>query len=74
MSKRKFINTEVEVYLFEWDDNELIEEVESRGYEVKQKLDLSPIEHCWNRGDKKEALILLEREFKWLHGLSNLVK
>lgn len=62
---------DIDVGLDEWDDEELIEEIKSRGYNVDDE-DLTEIEWRWRRGDKKEALILLEREFKWLSGLSDL--
>lgn len=68
----KYISTEVEVALDEWDDDELIEEINSRGYKVEEDEDLVAIQWRWNRGEKKEALILLERQFKWLRGISDL--
>jgi hypothetical protein len=68
----KYISTEVEVVLDEWDDDELIEEIRSRGYKVEEDEDLVAIQWRWNRGEKKEALILLERQFKWLRGISDL--
>ena len=71
MGSIKYISTEVEVDLGEWTDNDLIDEIKSRGYNVDDE-DLTEIEWRWRRGDKKEALILLEREFKWLRGLSDL--
>lgn len=71
MSSTKYITTEVEVGLDEWDDEELIEEIKARGYKVNDE-DVTNIEWCWRRGQKKEALILLEREFKWMRGISDL--
>lgn len=71
MSSTKYISTEVEVGLDEWDDEELIEEIKARGYKVNDE-DVTNIEWCWRRGQKKEALILLEREFKWMRGISDL--
>lgn len=73
MSNTKYISTEVEVGLDEWDDSELIDEIKARGYKVEDEEDLVNVELCWRRGDKKEALILLEREFKWLRGVSDLM-
>jgi hypothetical protein len=53
---------------------ELIEEVKYRGYKVEEEdEDMTEVQWRWRRGDKKEALILLEREFKWLRGISQLV-
>lgn len=69
----KYISTEVEVGLEEWDDDELIEEIQARGYKVEEDdEDMTEVQWRWRRGDKKEALILLEREFKWLRGISEL--
>ena len=68
----KYISTEVEVGLEEWDDDELIEEIQARGYKVENDEDMTEVQWRWRRGDKKEALILLEREFKWLRGISEL--
>ena len=73
MSSTKYISTEVEVGLEKWDDKELIKEIKERGYNVEEPEDLVNVEWCWRRGQKKEALILLEREFKWLRGVSELV-
>lgn len=65
---------EVDVELDDFEDAELIDEIEARGYSVEdQAHDIIAIEYCWQRGDKKEALILLERKFPELRGLSNLV-
>lgn len=74
MSSTKYISTEVEVDLSEWTDNDLIDEIKSRGYRVydDEGDDLMEAQWCWRRGDKKEALVLLEREFKWLRGISEL--
>lgn len=72
MSSTKYIETEIEVGLEEWDDKELIKEIKERGYKVEEPEELVNVEWCWRRGDKKEALILLEREFKWLRGISEL--
>jgi hypothetical protein len=69
----KYITTEIEVYLSVFDDEELIEELEDRGYYVSADADITAVEHYWNRGEQKEALILLERKFPNLRGLSNLV-
>jgi hypothetical protein len=72
---RVITEVEVEVDLDEFDDQELIEEVEARGFYVSDAdhNDIIAIEYHWNRGDKKEALILLERKFSELRGISQLV-
>lgn len=65
---------EVEVDLENFGDSELIEEMKYRGFFVsKQEQDITEIELDWNRGAKKEALILLERKFPELCGISNLI-
>lgn len=64
----------VDVDFADLDDNDLIDELESRGFFVsEQEQDITEIELDWNRGAKKEALILLERKFPELRGISNLV-
>jgi|LauGreDrversion4_2_1035121.scaffolds.fasta_scaffold02508_18 hypothetical protein len=72
---RVITEVEVEVDLDEFDDQELIDEVEARGFYVSEddQHDIIAIEYHWNRGDKKEALVLLERKFRELHGISQLV-
>lgn len=67
----------VDVDLDDFDDEDLAEELESRGYMVSEKnaepeLDIVSIEQYWNRGDKKEALVLLERKFPELIGIAKL--
>ena len=65
----------VDVELGDFEDEDLAEELQSRGYMVSEKnaeLDIVSIEQYWNRGDKKEALILLERKFPELIGISKL--
>lgn len=65
----------VDVDLDDFDDEDLAEELESRGYMVSEKnaeLDIVSIEQYWNRGDKKEALFLLERKFPELIGIAKL--
>lgn len=64
----------VDVDFADLDEDDLIEELESRGFFVsKQEQDITEIELDWNRGDKKEALILLERKFPELIGISKLI-
>jgi hypothetical protein len=76
MGKTKIFTEHVDIHidLSEWEDEELIEEVRARGYFVEEPpLDLVSVGTHWNRGAKKEALILLEREYPELHGISQLV-
>lgn len=64
----------VDVDLDDFSDEDLCEELQSRGFYVGvEEQDITAIEDTWNRGDKKEALILLERKFPELRGISNLV-
>lgn len=68
----------VDVDLDDFDDEDLAKELQSRGYMVSEKnaeleLDTVSVEQYWNRGDKKEALILLERKFPELIGIAKLV-
>ena len=66
-------SVEISVGLDEWEDDELIKEIKSRGYKVDEEKELIEIEQRWNRGEKKEALILLERKFPELIGISKLL-
>lgn len=67
----------VDVDLENFEDSELIEEMKYRGYHVSEKPEIVSetvsVEQYWNRGDKKEALILLERKFPELIGISKLI-
>jgi hypothetical protein len=65
----------VDVDFGDLDEEDLIEEIESRGFFVvsEQQHDIIAVEYHWNRGDKKEALILLERKFPELIGISKLI-
>ena len=66
----------VDVDMNDLDEDDLIDELESRGFFVskqEQEPDITGIELDWNRGAKKEALIHLERKFPELRGISNLV-
>ena len=64
----------VDVDLGDLDEDELIKELEDRGFHVGvERHDIIAIENTWNRGDKKEALVLLERKFPELIGISKLI-
>lgn len=75
MAKTKYFTETVEfdISLSDWTDNDLLEEIRDRGYYVGDDTDLEAIEQYWNRGDKKEALILLEREYRGLRGISEIL-
>ena len=64
---------EVNVGPEDFDDDELIRELESRGYFVEKEPEMINIVQYWQRGDKREALFLLEREVPELFGISKLV-
>ena len=63
----------VDVDLDDFEDEDLIKELEARDYAVDIPHDIISIEYHWNRGNKKEALILLERKFPELIGISKLI-
>jgi hypothetical protein len=72
----KSVSITVDVYLDDFDDGDLIEELEDRGYTV-QKEDISLLQEVidwYKRGDVKEALIQLERIEPELFGISEKVK
>ena len=72
----------VDVNLREFDDDELIEELEDRGWDIPVKKDKSHIINAnlaidmidwFRRGNAKEALILLERIYPEMRGISDRV-
>jgi len=73
---------QVDVNLRELDDDELIEELESRGWDIPDKKDKSHIISAnlakdmiewFRRGNAKEAMILLERIYPDMRGISDRV-
>lgn len=70
------VTVEVDIDLADFDDSELIEEMEYRGYYVtehSEEPEIISIKNYWNQGNRKEALILLERKFPELIGIAKLV-
>lgn len=67
----------IDVDLSDFDEDEIVEHMEYKGYTVtKDKFlesDFTEIIRRWETGDKKEALFLLEREFPELYGISKLI-
>jgi hypothetical protein len=67
---------EIDVELDEFDDEEIIDYIENRGYTVTKDpaADACFVDVVWNieRGNLKEALILLERELPALKGIARL--
>lgn len=67
----------VDVEMDEFDDDDLVDELESRGYTVTKdpvaEACFVDIEWHVQRGELKEALILLERQVPDLKGISGLV-
>jgi broad-specificity NMP kinase len=70
------VSTTVEVYLDEFDDEVLIEELADRGYATQKEAInlLQEVIDWYKRGDVKEALIQLERVEPELFGISEKVK
>jgi hypothetical protein len=67
---------EVDVDLDDFDDEEIIDYMDSRGYTVTKDpaADACFVDVAWHiqRGNLKEALILLERELPELKGIARL--
>jgi hypothetical protein len=63
---------EIDIGLEEWDDSELIEELQARGYKVEEEPDFIEVAWRLRRGDVKEALILLERKVPELIGIAKI--
>lgn len=68
------VTVEVDIDLDDFDDEDLIEELEARGYQVSREPEVISAEHYWNQGNHKEALIMLERQFPEMIGLSKLIE
>lgn len=72
-----YVTVDVDVYLDEFSDKELISELRSRGYFVSEvHEDMSSIEQvAWllNIGKIEDALILLERDNPLLKGITKKV-
>lgn len=68
-----------EAEIEDFEDDDLINEIESRGYIVREKkedhLDQEIEDVVWHfkSGRKKDALIVLERIYPELYGLSKLI-
>ena len=66
----------IDVDLSDFDEDEIVEHLEYKGYTVSKNVkdsDIDSIEQYWDRGNRKEALVLLEREFPKLIGISKLI-
>jgi hypothetical protein len=68
----------VDVNLREFDDDELIEELEDRGWDIPDKGDYNPelikdMIDWFLRGNAKEAMIVLERIYPNMRGISDRV-
>lgn len=73
----KTVYVDVDFGAEDFDNDELIEELEYRGYVIYKKekdprYDLEEIKWNIDRGNLKEALILLERELPALKGIARL--
>lgn len=67
------VEVKIDIDLDDFDDDDLVREVKARGYLVGEEPEIISIEEYWNQGNRKEALILLEREFPELIGISKLL-
>jgi hypothetical protein len=72
----KSVTVDVEVYLDQFDDEVLVEELEARGYNIDKEEGgyLHEVVDWYKRGNVKEALIQLERLEPELYGISEKVK
>jgi ectoine hydroxylase-related dioxygenase (phytanoyl-CoA dioxygenase family) len=70
------VDVDVDIDLDDFDDEEIIDYMECRGYTVTKDAaaDASFVDVVWNieRGNLKEALIQLEREVPELKGIAAL--
>lgn len=64
----------VDVDFDDLDEQDLIDELESRGFFVSKEPELDIVDVEWHvgRGELKEALILLERKIPKLRGIASL--
>jgi hypothetical protein len=73
-----YTEVEVDVDLDDFEDDDLIDEIERRGYFVSEKeIDTNKFQDVidwYKRGNVKEALIYLERSIPELYGISGKVK
>ena len=67
------VEVKIDIDLDDFDDDDVVREVKARGYLVGEEPEIISIEEYWNQGNRKEALILLEREFPELIGISKLL-
>lgn len=65
---------DVDVDLDDFDDDEIIDHLERQGYFVSKEQEVDYVEVEWHvqRGNLKEALILLERKIPKLKGIASL--
>lgn len=76
-STRVYTEVEVDVDMDDFNDEDLIDELETRGYNVSRKYKIDDIENVidwYKRGNIKEALIQLEKIVPNLYGISEKVK
>lgn len=70
---------EIDVDLDDFEDDELIDEIEVRGYTVIKnstdgRIDIQEVIDWYKRGNIKEALVKLEQIFPELYNISEKVK
>lgn len=78
MIKTVYVDVDVDVELHDFSDDELIEELESRGYNIDKEDDgqdvlIQDVIDWYKRGNVKEALYQLEEKFPELYGISDKI-
>ena len=68
------VDVDVDIGLDDFDDDEIIDYLERRGYFVSKEQEMDYVDVEWHvqRGDLKEALIMLERKIPELKGIASL--
>jgi hypothetical protein len=79
-TKETWVEVDIDVEADEFDDDELIEELEDRGYTVfknltrEEETDLSTVAWLLDLNKTEEALIMLERMLPQLDGITQKIK
>jgi hypothetical protein len=68
------VDVDIDINLDDFDDDEIINYIERQGYIVSKEQEIDYTDVVWyvQRGDLKEALILLERKIPELKGIASL--
>lgn len=79
-TKEVYVDVDIDVEADEFDDDELIEELEDRGYTVfknltqQEETDLCIVAWLLDLNKTEEALIMLERMLPQLNGITHKIK